>query len=105
MSAIDGLRIREDSGGVTIAVKVVPGASRDRVAGVLGEALKVTTSAAAEKGKANAAAARVLAKALGVDRRAVALAGGPRSPRKEFRVEGLTADQVRKSLHRTEGES
>ncbi|KKK79180.1 hypothetical protein LCGC14_2836110, partial [marine sediment metagenome] len=40
-----------------IAVKAVPGASRDRVVGVLGDCLKVATSQPAEKGKANKAIA------------------------------------------------
>jgi hypothetical protein len=100
MSAIDGLRIREDSGGVTIAVKVVPGASRDRVAGVLGEALKVTTSAAAEKGKANAAVAETLAALFGVPKRQVRLLSGTARPTKDFLLEGLTADGVRAALRK-----
>ncbi len=98
MKQIDQLDIRDVDGGAVIAVKVVPGSSRDKVAGVLGPALKITTSAPAEKGKANAAVARTLAEALGVARRDVELLGGPTNPRKEFRIAGLTADQVRQCL-------
>ena len=79
-------------------MKVVPGASRDRIAGVLGEALKIATSAPAERGRANAAVARTLAKALGVERRSVELVSGRTSPRKAFCVSGLTAGQVRRRL-------
>jgi uncharacterized protein (TIGR00251 family) len=95
-----GIDIRDGDGGALVAVKVVPGASRDRVVGALGDALKITTSAAAEKGKANASVARILAKALGVDRRDVTLAAGPTSPRKEFLVAGMSAQQVRETLGR-----
>ena len=98
MKNIDQLDIRTVAGGVVLAVKVVPGASRDKVVGVLGEALKIATSAPAEKGRANAAVVRTLAKALGTDRRSVVLVSGATNPRKEFRISGLTAAQVRRRL-------
>jgi uncharacterized protein (TIGR00251 family) len=98
MKDVDKLRIRAAPGGAVLAVKVVPGASRDRIVGPLGDALKVTTATAAEKGRANAAVARTLANALGVDPRDVELAAGPTSPRKEFRVAGLTAEELRERL-------
>ena len=100
MNDVDRLNIRAAAGGAVVAVKAVPGSSRDRVVGVLGDCLKVATSAAPQKGKANAAIARTLASALGVDRRPVELVSGPASPRKEFRVAGLTSDQVREALRR-----
>jgi len=81
-------------GGVEIRVKVVPGASRDRIAGLLGDALKVQVSAAPERGKANAAVEALLAKALGVDARAVTVVSGLTSPRKVVRVEGVPAERV-----------
>ncbi len=92
------LLLRDTPAGTVIPVKAVPGSSRDKVVGVLGDCLKVATSAQPEKGKANAAIAAILAKALDVDRRAVELVSGPANPRKEFRVAGLTAGQVRERL-------
>jgi uncharacterized protein (TIGR00251 family) len=92
------LAVRDTPLGAVVSVKAVPGSSRDKIAGVLGDCLKIATSAPPEKGKANAAIAAILAKALGVHRRAVELVGGPTNPRKEFRVAGLTADQVRQRL-------
>jgi len=79
-------------------VKAVPGSSRERIVGVLGDALKITTAAAPEKGKANSAVAGTLARALGVDGRRVRLASGQRSPRKEFHVAGLSVDEIRGRL-------
>jgi len=96
----DKLGIRDVPGGAIIAVKVVPGASRDKVCGVLGDALKIATSAPPEKGKANAAVARILAIAIGVDKRAVELVSGPTNPRKEFRVTGLNAEAIRSLLEK-----
>ena len=71
MKGTGQLAVRDDADGAVIAVKAVPGASRDRIVGVLGDALKIAVAAAPEKGKANQAIAATLAKALGVDKRAV----------------------------------
>jgi len=98
MKGLENLRVHEDAGGVTIAVKVVPGSSRDRIAGVLGDALKITTAAPPEKGKANAAVREILAEALGVDKRDVELVAGQANPRKELRVARMTAEGVRRML-------
>lgn len=98
MDNADKLNIRDFPGGALISVKVVPGSSRDKVVGVLGECLKISTTAAAEKGKANAAVAAVLAGAAGVNRRSVELTSGPTNPRKEFLVAGVSADELRKRL-------
>ena len=58
------LEIIDTPDGCTFAVKVVPGASRDRIVGTLGQALKVAVSAPAEKGAANKALLKLLAKRL-----------------------------------------
>ena len=92
------IHLRPTANGVIVPVKVVPGASRDKVAGVLGDCLKITTSAAAEKGKANAAVAKTLAKALGVTPRDITLMSGQTNPRKEFKVAGLSVEQCRQRL-------
>ena len=98
MKDVENLDIRDADGGAVIAVKAVPGASRDRVVGVLGNCLKIATAQPAERGKANQAIAATLAKALGVGRKDVALLAGPTNPRKEFRVVGLSARRVRELL-------
>ena len=86
------------AGGVQFAVKVVPGAARDRIVGMLGESLKVQISAPAEKGKANERLCEVLAAALGVPFRSVQVTGGHSSPRKIVAVHGLSASDVRTRL-------
>ena len=100
MKDLDKLHIRDEDGGAIIAVKAVPGSSRDRVIGVLGDCLKIATSAPPERGQANAAIARTLAQALGIDARNVRLHSGPTSPRKEFLVVGLSAQEVHSRLGR-----
>jgi uncharacterized protein YggU (UPF0235/DUF167 family) len=98
MNNADKLRIRDVPGGATLGVKVVPGSSRDKVSGVLGDCLKIATSAAPEKGKANAAVAAILADALGVNPRDVRLSSGPTNPRKEFFIAGLSVEEIRSRL-------
>lgn len=98
MINLDNLRINDVAGGSVLAVKVVPGSSRDKIVGVLGDCLKIATSAPPEKGKANAAVAMILAKALGVGARDVQLVSSPSNPRKEFRITGLTPQQVLERL-------
>jgi uncharacterized protein (TIGR00251 family) len=79
-------------------VKVVPGASRDRVAGRYGEGIKVQTSAPPERGKANAAVAKILAQFLSVKVSQVELISAPANPRKQFRICGLSAAQLAEKL-------
>jgi uncharacterized protein len=98
MRDIDKVAVRDVADGSVISVKAVPGASRDKAVGVLGDCLKVATSAAAEKGRANASIAKTLAKALDVSKRDVQISGGMTNPRKEFHIAELSAAEVRHRL-------
>lgn len=84
--------------GTLIDVKVVPGSSRDRVAGVLGARLKLTVSRPPEKGAANRAAAALLARVLGLKTGDVELTGGAGRAEKTFLARGLDPGQVRRCL-------
>ena len=79
-------------------MKVVPGASRSKVAGVLGDRLKVAVAAPPEAGKANAAVCALLAQVLGVGVRAVQVTAGHTQPRKTVTVAGVTSQQVAERL-------
>ncbi len=91
------------SGAVEFDVKVVPGASRSRVAGVLGAALKVAIAAPPEGGKANAALCALLAEQLGLRSAQVAVIAGHTHPRKHVRVSGLSASELRRRLTQAPG--
>ncbi len=75
--------------GVRLPVKVVPGASRSRVVGALGDALKAQVAAPPEGGKANAALCELLALAFGVPARSVQVVSGAGSPRKVVAIAGI----------------
>jgi hypothetical protein len=74
--------------GLLLRLKVVPGASRDQLAGVLGDRLKVRVAAAPEAGKANAAVLALLNRWL--KRKDVRLVAGPASAEKTVLVPGAT---------------
>jgi uncharacterized protein (TIGR00251 family) len=78
-----------------LSLKIVPGASRDGIAGWLGERLKIRVRAAAERGKANKAVERVLADALGIPLAEVRIVSGATSARKTAEVSGLSHDEIR----------
>jgi uncharacterized protein (TIGR00251 family) len=81
--------VQATADGVRFAVKAVPGASRSRVVGTLGDALKVQVAAPPEGGKANAALCELLAVAFAVPARAVAVVSGASSPRKVVAIAGV----------------
>ena len=83
---------------VRLSIKVVPGASRETLAGWLGEALKIRVRAPPERGKANAAVERVLASALGLPSKQVRVIAGQTSPRKTVEISGLCEEEIRARL-------
>ena len=90
--------LRSVPGGTELAVWVQPRASRDEIAGVRGDALKVRVAAPPVEGEANEALVRFLAKQLGVARGAVTLVRGQTGRRKAVRVEGLAAGEILQRL-------
>ena len=96
-SAAD-VQITERAGGVEFSVKVVPGSSRDRIAGVWDTALRITVAAPPEAGKANKDVVRLLAATFGVRRGDVAITHGQTQPLKRVRIHGLSADHARQQL-------
>jgi len=81
-------------GGAHVRVKVVPGSSRDALAGLLGDRLRVKVAAPPEGGRANRALLALLARALGVASGTLEVVEGPTSPRKTVAVEGLPPEVV-----------
>ena len=78
----------------TLHIKVVPGASRDRIAGRLGDAVKVQVSAAPEGGKANKAVEALLAESLGLKSNQVTVVKGHTQPRKVVQIVGISQEEL-----------
>lgn len=92
------IRIQAIEGGVTVDVKVVPGASRERLLGEWNGRARIAVAAAAEGGKANKAVEALLAKLVGVRRRDVAVQSGHGSPLKTVRIAGVDERKMRAAM-------
>ncbi|MDP6174810.1 MAG: DUF167 domain-containing protein [Rhodospirillales bacterium] len=95
---LSDLKITERPNGCCLTVKVVPGSSRNRIVGTLGQALKVAVSAPAEKGAANKALLKLLSKFLDLPPAQIQILSGKTQARKQILVLGLSAAQLRSSL-------
>jgi len=89
---------KESNGAVTIAVKVVPRASKNQIAGIVGDAVKIRLNAPPVEGKANDALIAFLADALGVHRAQIEIVTGHTSRHKVVRVRGVGAQEVERRL-------
>ncbi len=81
-----------------LKVKVVPGSSKNRIDGWLGEFLKIRVRAKPEKGNANEAVANLLAETLGIPRQNVKISSGSASQRKMFKIKDLSESEIRVRL-------
>ena len=84
--------------GTVLALRVVPGSSRDRIVGPLGDRLKVAVRKPPEKGAANKAVCALLAGALGLRPADVQVLRGQTRPEKDVLISGLSPDQVLRRL-------
>lgn len=92
------IAVQQQGDSVTFSVKVYPRARRERIAGVLGDALKLETTAPPVEGKANEACIRFFAGLLKVPRLSLTIAAGNSSRDKVIRVVGISAARVKEAL-------
>jgi hypothetical protein len=81
-----------------LAIKAIPNAPRNEVAGWLGDALKVKVHAPALEGRANDELCEFLADVLKLPRRAVRVAQGEKSRQKLVQIDGLSLPEVKARL-------
>jgi uncharacterized protein (TIGR00251 family) len=92
------LTIRETAVGVQFAVRVIPGASKNEVAGIQDDALKLKLTAPPVEGKANRACVDFLAGLLRVRRSALAITAGEKSRKKTVSVDGMGRGELEERL-------
>lgn len=97
-STVDQLRITPRDGGITIAVRVVPGASRTKLAGLHAGALRIAVAAPPEGGKANEELVDFLAQLFEVRRGDVCLVRGQTNRDKVIAIAGVEPGAVRKRI-------
>lgn len=91
MTAVPPWVTRRD-GGVVVAVKAVPRASRTGAVGVQDGAVRIQVAAAPHKGQSNAALCAYLARVAGVRASAVRLRRGSSGARKLIEIDGDPAE-------------
>jgi uncharacterized protein len=81
-------------GRITLTLHIQPGAKKNEITGLHGDALKLRLAAPPVDGKANEALVGFIAERLGLARSAVTLRSGHTSRRKVLEVSGATAQVV-----------
>lgn len=81
-----------------LAIRVVPNASRDEVAGWMGEELKVRVQAPPEGGRANKAVVKLLAQVTGLPKKQIAIVTGETSRNKKVEISGLTQSEFNEKI-------
>jgi uncharacterized protein len=90
--------VRDTAQGAQFALRVQPRASRNAIAGVMGEAVKLALTAPPVDGKANQAVIEFLSDLFGVAKSSIAIVSGEMGRNKRIAVCGRSAEQVRKAL-------
>lgn len=88
-----------DDDGLLLPLQAHPRAKKNGVVGVHAGRLKVAVTAAPERGKANDAIVKLLAKLLGLKRSQVKLAAGETSREKTLRVTGVDEAALRERIN------
>ncbi len=81
-----------------LTVKAQPRAKLNQVIGFEGDVLKLRVTAPPVEGKANQAITELLAETLRIPKKAVILVHGEKSKLKAFRIDGLSAEEVKSRL-------
>jgi len=92
------IQITTQEGGATFSVKVVPRTSRNEIAGVQGDMLRIRLTAPPVEGAANRALVRLLAETLNLPERDIEILSGHAGRQKVVRVAGLSAHELEARL-------
>jgi len=92
------IEMMQNGPDVLLHVKVVPGASRDKIAGDLDGALKISVAAPPERGAANKAVCELIARTCGLRRQQVEVESGHTSPRKVIRIHDVQISAIQAAL-------
>jgi len=93
------LTLQQSGADVLLPVTVQPRASRNMVAGLHGDALKLLLTAPPVDGAANAACLRFLAELLGINRARLSIFKGTKARHKLIRITEMSADALHRRLN------
>lgn len=92
--------IKEKNGCLFVRLHVQPRASKNEIAGIHGDSLKVRLTSPPVEGAANSLLIEFMAKRLGVSRSKVEIVAGEKSRHKTLKIEGLSKAEAATSLDR-----
>ena len=84
-----------------LKIRVRPRASKDEIAGTVGDAIVVKVAAPPVKGAANKAVVKLLARELNVPKSAVQIVAGERARQKVVEVEGISDAEAKERLRQS----
>jgi len=95
--------VRSAERGVALSLRAQPGSRRNELRFSQQSGLKVAVTQIAEKGKANRAITKVLAKSLGLRRSQIELVAGHTNALKQFLIRDVTVEQLEQRIHDATG--
>ena len=90
--------IEEKGGAVVLRVLVQPRASRNELAGIHGDCLKIRVTSPPVEDQANKKLCAFLSKLIGVGKKQVEVVGGHKTRVKKVMISNTSMDEVRKIL-------
>lgn len=84
--------------GVSLSVKLTPGAKKTKIIGVYGDSIKISVAQAPVDGKANQELVEFLAQIFALKKSQIAIIRGQTSPRKVLELQGAKLDFLSKIL-------
>jgi uncharacterized protein len=91
--------------GIILPVRAQPGSRRNEIRGEQDGMLKVSVTQSPEKGKANKALVELLSKVLALRKSQLELIAGATSHQKKFLVREITAEELKRRIEQTLGET
>jgi uncharacterized protein (TIGR00251 family) len=95
--------LAEYAEGVLLSVKAQPNSKKNEIRGIQNNMLKVCITQIAEKGKANKAVIKELAKFFGLRTSQIELVSGDISPQKKFLIRDADIKQLQKFIDGSNG--
>ena len=92
------VKIKQGKGGAAIAVHLIPRASKNEIAGIEGEQIKIRLTAPPVEGEANEALIAFLAETLGVPKKRIEIVAGETSRHKLVAVLGMLPEELERKL-------
>lgn len=90
--------LTEKAGCIFINIHLQPRASKNEIAGIHGDSIKLRLTSPPVEGAANSHVIEFLAKKLGIQKSKITIVSGEKSRHKTLKIEGLTKTEAASSM-------